>query len=521
LALVSAQKTTAAKTPQSSSHPCRLGTLLFAGLIAFYLAIAVAQSSLKLLWVDELITLFVARQPGPSGIWRALAAGTDPNPPLIHLLVQLSTLALGNSGLAIRLPAILSVLLAIVAMWWMLRRWVRPSFAAVGILAFMATRGFDYAYDARSYAPLMGFSMGALALWISSGELTAWRRFGTLSGMSLMLAAGLSSNYYGVLAFFPLAAGEAVRTLNSRHLRPAVWIAMGIASLPFLAYLQLIRHNIAEFGPHAWNRPHLTMVALSYLELVEGVFWPVLGMALWMLWRRRPAALIPTPELAAVAVFLLYPILGFAIAIGGAGMISPRCVVPVCCAFGLAAGVLAQHAFGRLRYGALGTVLFLLLWVSVREGFCASLLLEQRKAFFALRDDVERRRSPHILVADSSFVLPLWFYSSLHIRNAIIVPIDFDAIHRYETDDSGEQNLWSGRQGIFPLAITSFSDLPRLKPGDLIIARPGGWLKKSLEAEGIVVAPVPEDTRWVQLGGVFTPLGHFETRLMTAIPKPR
>lgn len=519
--MVPAQEITAAKNPPPSSHPRRLARRLLAGLIGFYLAIVVAQSSLKLLWVDELITFFVARQPGPFGIWRALTAGADPNPPLMHLLVQLSTSALGNSGLAIRLPAILAVLLAIVAMWWMLRRWVRPSFAAAGILAFMATRGFDYAYDARSYALLMGFSMGALALWISCGELTAWRRFSALSGMSFMLAASLSSNYYGVLAFFPLAAGEAVRTLNSRRLRQGVWVAMAIASLPLLAYLPLIRHNIAEFGPHAWNRPHLTMVARSYLELVESIFWPVLGMALWKLWKRRPADLIPAPELAAVAVFLLYPILGYAIAIGGAGMISPRCVVPVCCAFGLAAGVLGQHVFGRLRHGALGTVLFLVFWVFVREGVCASLLLEQRKAFFALRDDIARRRSPHILVADSSLVLPLWFYSSLQTRNAIIVPIDFDAIHRYETDDSGEQNLWSGRQGIFPLAITLFSDLPPLNPGDLIIARPGGWLRKSLEAEGTVVEPLPENTQWVQLGGVSTPLGHFETRLMTTMPKHR
>jgi hypothetical protein len=516
--LAPAQETASHSNPKSSP---RFTSCILTGLVAFYLLIVLAQSSLKLLWVDELITYFIARQPGPSGIWRALTAGADPNPPLLHLLVQLSTSALGISALAIRLPAILSVLLAIVSIWWMLRRWLNPSFAAVGVLAFMATRGFDYAYDARSYAPLMGFSMAALALWISSTELRGWPRLLALCGLSVMLAAGISSNYYGVLAFFPIAAGEAVRALYSRQFRLGIWTALAIGAVPLLAYLPLIRHNIAEFGPHAWNRPHISMVGLSYLELVEGVVWPVLGMTLWTLWKRRPVSEVPTPELTALAVFLLYPLLGFAIAISGAGMISPRCVVPVCCAFGLAAGILAQHTFGRLRHGPVAAILFMLLWVTVREGFCASLLIEQRRAFLALRDEVEHLNPPHILVADSSFVLPLWFYSTPQVRSAIFIPIDFDAIHRYENDDSGEQNLWAGRRGIFPIAIVPFADLPLITPGDLVIARPAGWLTRSLETRAIATAPDPGVNNWVQLGGVFTPLGHFETRLMTPVPKTR
>lgn len=77
----------------------------------------------------------------------------------MHVLVKASTGLVGGNALGMRLPAILCVLLAMVAMWWILRRWVRPIFASVGVSAFMATRGFDYAYDARSYAPMMGFAM--------------------------------------------------------------------------------------------------------------------------------------------------------------------------------------------------------------------------------------------------------------------------------------------------------------------------------------------------------------------------
>jgi uncharacterized membrane protein len=173
-------------------------------LIAFYLLIVIAQTELKLVWADELITYYIAEQPGLAGVWHALQAGADPNPPLIHVLVKASTGLLGGNALGMRSPAILSVLLALMAMWWMLRRWVRPFFALSGVLAFMATRGFDYAYDARSYAPMMAFAMASLALWMYAGDLTNWRRIAALAGLAVALAAGISTNYYCVLAFFPV-----------------------------------------------------------------------------------------------------------------------------------------------------------------------------------------------------------------------------------------------------------------------------------------------------------------------------
>ena len=69
------------------------------------------------------------------------------------------------------------------------------------------------------------------------------------------------------------------------------------------------------------------MVALSYFELVEGIFWPTLALALYAVLRRnRPKPVpnaIPIPEATAIAVLLLYPILGYATAVCGAGIISP------------------------------------------------------------------------------------------------------------------------------------------------------------------------------------------------------
>ncbi len=488
-------------------------------LALFYLGIVVAQASLKLLWADELITFYISRQSGLSGIWRALQAGADPNPPLMHVLVKGSTALLGGNALGMRVPAILCVLLAISAIWWMLRRWVRPVFALLGVLAFMATRGFDYAYVARSYAPMMGFAMAGLALWMLASDLMGWRRLLALAGMAAALVMGLSSNYYCVLAFFPIAVGEIV----GRRLRVGVWLAMAVASLPLIAYLPLIRHDIAEFGPHAWNRPQISMLGMSYLELVEGIFWPVLGLGIWAIWRAKEKTNTEgaevsrrNTEMAAVVVLLVYPFLGYAIAVGGAGMISPRSVVPVCCGFGLIAGLLAQRLFGGSKQVGMTLVLGLVVWVGVREWVCANILLEQRQAFFVLGTEVAEAGPGLILVGDSSFVLPLYFYSSDEVRRRIFFPIDFEMIHQFESDDSGEQNLWAGRDGVFPFRIEGLKAGASLMPGDVLIGRRDGWLAKAVWPNDFVPKQRSDERTWERIGGVFTPMGQEETRIFRA-----
>jgi hypothetical protein len=503
---------------------------VLAALISLYLVIACVQGATKLLWGDELITLAIARQGSLVKIWHALALGADPNPPLMHWLVMISTNVFGQSAFAVRLPAILCVLLAIVSLWIILRRWLSVGYAAVGVLAFMATRGFDYTYDARSYAPLLGFGMASLAFWLTSTDREGRPRLLALAGMAAALALGLSSNYYGVLAFFPIAAGEAVRTVRARRIEAGAWVAMAVAALPLLAYLPLIHHNIAEFTPHAWNRPRAGMILESYLELVEGIFWPVLGFALYFAWKKVMADPFPAAsrrkqpvqphEAAALVILILYPVLGLCIAAGGAGMVSPRCVVPVCCGFGIAAALLGRRVFGGKARAGVILLSIALFWVVARESACAILLARQRTAFLELRDEVGRDSSGGgpIVVTDSSFVLPLAYYSPKEMRDRIVFPIDFDAIHRKEKDDSGEQNLWAGRDGVFPIRIVAYDPSIFAVPRLTLISRYRGWVPTLLARDGFTLSGEdltwPQTYTWQQLGGVFTPMAHEETRIL-------
>ncbi len=153
------------------------------------------------------------------------------------------------------------------------------------------------------------------------------------------------------------------------------------------------------------------------------------------------------------------------------------------------------------------------------------LLWQQRAAFFRLRDEVRDDGSGPILVADTLFGPPLCFYSSDDVRQRISFPIDFDAIHYWEKDDSGEQNLWAGRNGVFPFSIWPEYPTAWHRSGLEVIGRPDGWLaKKAADASVILTVDEQEDAEdttdldlepdWNQVGGVFTPMAHPETRIL-------
>ena len=204
---------------------------VFGVAIGVYAAVTVVLTYIKLFWFDELITLYIAKLNSIRAVWKALEAGTDPNPPLTHVLVMVSTRLLGTGPLAVRLPAILGGLLGLVCLWAFLRKRLPPLYAAVGVGFFLCTAAYDYSYEARSYALTLGFAMLALLSWQRAA--TEPRREKWLLLLALALAAGISSNYFAVLAFFPIAAGELVRSVERRRIDLPIWGAASPA--PFAA----------------------------------------------------------------------------------------------------------------------------------------------------------------------------------------------------------------------------------------------------------------------------------------------
>ena len=536
----------------------------FAVLSVIYLGVVAWQSSLKLLWLDELITLHIARLGSVAAIWHALAQGADPNPPITHLLVHYSRIAFGDHEFAYRLPAMLGYWVGLVSLFAYLKRLLPGTWALAGTVLSMAMAAFDYSFESRSYAIFYGLAMLAVLCWsvaVDPETRPVWRNF-ALAGMVLALGAGISTNYFAVLAVLPIAAGELVATIRALrgpggstrsrlvsaiHFR--VWIGLALAGSTLLAYRSLISHAIAQFAPYAWNKVSLDQVFNSYTEMVEIILYPILALFVfalillfvsrqlapacrecrqtfshrwigWVLFPETEGFRVPAHEAAAIFTLMAYPILGYIVASIRGGMLSPRFVIPVCFGFAIAAAVVAYRLFRSLPRAGAVMLCCCFAWFIARESVVAWMYADQKQAFYNLVDELPEAAAAlpagaPIVIADPLLALTFRHYAPASLAGRVVFPVDFPAIRTFRHDDSPDENLWAGRGTLYPMPILPLAIFQHSAGQYLIIAKDGNWLIEDLEAHLYPVRRLPIDTHAKEIGG-FTPLAHGKPAFFTA-----
>lgn len=530
---------------------------LFVWLSVLYFVVVFCLSSMKLLWLDELITLHIAKSGGLAAIWHALARGADPNPPITYILVHYSRAIFGDHEFAYRLPAALGYWIGLLSLFQYLRGRIRGTWALGGTVLLMCMAAFEYSFESRSYAIFFGLAMLAFFSWtrVADDMRSSGARWLALLGMVFALAAGISTNYFAVLAFFPVAAGEATRTFLragsgklARSIDWRVWGGMLVAASPLLIYRPLIAHSIAQFAPYAWNKVSLDQATDSYTEMVEVVLIPILALFVvaFVAWiaaaraatvcptcrsRILPAWMepvvqernrwpIPPHEAAGVLFFMLYPFIGYAVASIHGGMLSPRFVIPVCFGFAIAATVLSQRLFGNLRRAGIVFLGFAMAWFLCREAVVGYWYEEQKQCFYKVVDDLPQALQK--LPADASIAIPdpllaLTFehYAPPDLRARVVFPVDFPAIRFFRHDDSPEENLWAGRDFLYRLPIETVANFQHQAHSYLIIANRRNWMLNDLRAHHYIVERLPIDTHAENIGG-FTPLAHGKPQFYVA-----
>ncbi|HEX3966632.1 MAG TPA: glycosyltransferase family 39 protein [Edaphobacter sp.] len=535
----------------------------FLWLTLLYFAVVFSLSSLKLLWLDELITLHIARLNNISAIWHALVLGVDPNPPITYILVHLTRQIFGEHEFALRLPSAIGYWIGLLSLFLYLRRLLPAIWALGGTVLSMTMAAFDYSYESRSYAIFYGLAMLAFLCWSIAVDPTrsATRQRIALVGMTFALAAGISTNYFAVLAFLPIAAGEFTRAIRSawnasqnppefsstmrlRDFSIRIWVALAIAAIPLLFYRPLIDHSIAQFAPHAWNKVSLDQLADSYTEMVEIVLYPILALFAFSIvlgllahflspigpvWRANlrprwfvalidrmpPRLLLPVYEIVAVFCLMAYPMLGYVIASIRGGMLSPRFVIPVCFGFAIAATLLSFQLFERVPQAG---VIFLCLWLAwflCRESVVGYWYAEQKQCFYKVLDHLPEAElavppGAPIVIPDPLMALTLQHYAPPQVAARVAFPIDFPAIRRYRHDDSPEQNFWAGRSTLYSLPILPLATFQHSAGDYLILASDSNWLLDDLSRHRYAVKRLDINTRSGALGG-FTPLSHGAT----------
>ncbi|MHC5537698.1 glycosyltransferase family 39 protein [Singulisphaera rosea] len=375
--------------------------LLLIGAVV-YLAYSIIHATRKPLWYDEIFTFDVASLPRFGDIWKALAVGTDLNPPLYHVISRVSFMIFGTTPLAVRMPAMVGYLIMTLCLYRFVSRRLGPAYAWVAASFPLITQAYPYSFEARPYGLVLGFSGLALVGWQSATMIEGPRRAWALAVMTLALAGALATHYYSVLVFVPLGLGELVRTWTRRKIDWAVWAGL-IAGLFPLAMLRELLHAASEFKTTFWARTSWSLCLQVYLFLLKGATIPFVGLLLCLAFMTRSRGrsagdverasgtgsheCVPLHEWAAAVGFLLLPFVGIVLAkVATGGAFTERYALPTVLGLALVLAMVGDHLFNR-RWVPGAIVAFC---------FCGWFVLYELYL-------IKREPDPHLIVASADY----------------------------------------------------------------------------------------------------------------------
>lgn len=282
-------------------------------LLMLFLSVAGLRAKSKALWYDELFTFHLSHLPSMAAIWVGQKQVADVNPPLLFVATRASFRLFGDGPVATRLPAMIGFLVMSICLFRFVSRRTNGLYGLVATLFPWITGAARYAYEARPYALVMGFSAWSLVCWQSAceGKHRRW----ALAGLTIGITGALMSHCYAVLLFVPLALGELVRTLRARRIDWPVWLSVAIPAPLVLTYLPLMHGNDGFALHNAKFEPRFASLWEFCVMILGPAVWAWLaGFAVVLLPSRRPAEdpetspRIPTHELAAAAGLASIPV---------------------------------------------------------------------------------------------------------------------------------------------------------------------------------------------------------------------
>ena len=228
----------------------RFVSAVFVALVLWEVAVLSLRASRRQFWYDELITFYLSGLQSFSLLWKALEAAIDGMPPNYYVIVRLARMIPGDPHLILRLPSLAGYVLALVGVYLFARRRMSAVAGLTAAILIALSPLRQFAFEARSYALMVGFVAMAAVTWQRIGE----KRFMTpLFGLFLALA--VSCHHLAILLIPCFAIAELTSIVVSRRIRWAVWIAWFSAAVPFFVALPLLQRYRGAYALHFFSRP--------------------------------------------------------------------------------------------------------------------------------------------------------------------------------------------------------------------------------------------------------------------------
>jgi hypothetical protein len=409
------------------------------------------------------------------------------------LITRAAVTLFGGSHLAIRLPEILGFWVMSLCLFQFVSKRSSALYGCVAMLFPLVTEACYYATEARSYALVLGFSGLSLLCWQAAAEGHARKR--SLVGLAASLAAAVSSHYYAVLLFVPLAIGEGIRSRSLRRLDLPIWLALGSAMTPLLLYLPLIERSRTDSATF-WAQPSWGAIPSFYSQLLAPAILPLVAVFMLSALYSVPDPITPrrqmqgfrSPfplyEMAAAFGFTVIPVVAVLLAKLVTGAFTARYALPAVIGFSILLAVAASNfRDGRALIGA-ALVLSLCGWFvvqGVRSYRDMATLLDQAYTYKFLQS--QREHELPIVVSDLHKFMLLTYYAPRELAARLVYLADPGLSLRYLGYDTVDQGILDLKPW-FPPKIERYGPYVASQRRFFVYGNLGGmnWLLNELTA---------------------------------------
>ena len=444
----------------------RTGWILM-GFSFLYVAVTCAIASRRMLWNDELFTLYLSRLGHLPDILAALSTGADQNPPSFYMLTHGFMKWLGETQLVIRLPEVIGILLMSLCLFRFVSRRSSSLYGMVAMVFPLTTIAYEYAYEARPYGLVLGFSALALICWQEASESP--KRLWWLMGLAVSGAAAISSHYYAVFLIIPLGMGEIVRSFLRQRIDWPMWISFGGMLAPLALFFPVIQHA-RSYSQHFWAIPEWHLIPGFYYTLMIPAVGPIVAtLVVASLWwegetlRHQSTIssppLLPWHEIAVAIGFIAIPVVAVILGKLIIGAFTYRYALSAVIGF----SILIAHGVRRLDGGraVLGTcfAVFLCGWfiiaAFIQYKHQGVTITSWSNNYTFLQSDVDSTLP--IVAADLHTFMTLAYYAPPAVSSRVVYLADPEASFRHLGHDTVDRGILDLRPW-FPVAVEEFHD---------------------------------------------------------------
>ncbi len=244
------------------------------------------------LGTDELMARVSAQSPT---FWRMLTLLRDQpvnvDPPAFPVLGYLAARLPLPIDFAIRVPAMIAMCVALLALFFLVRDQLGAgsAYVAVGLLA--TNEYILYGAKARPYALLLAATIATILCWQRAIQGGPKRRL-WLMGLSFTFALALLSHYFAVFPLLAVMGGELARCFDRRKIDWPVWGALGAAALLCAPVYLLLAPAGRPYRAHPFDKLYLPDLNDTYRDTLNFHFLFVIlvvSLCLAVVWKRPKA----------------------------------------------------------------------------------------------------------------------------------------------------------------------------------------------------------------------------------------